>query len=176
MFVSPKAILRNVINNKYDREQKIYCIGLSIAFWLAIIYIVFISSSISRANDRNHRISLDLTDVEKYHLDLDAEQTKSHNENCSYWDCFNVYRCGERLSIYVYPLQDFVDETVKGVAAESTLSVLSREFFEILKVIIESPYYTPDPKEACVLVPSIDTLNLNRIDPQIVAKALATLP
>lgn len=174
MFVSPGAIFRNLITNKYDREQKLYCVAFLIAFWLVIIYIVFISSSMNRFNDRNRRISLDLSSVDKIILENDGEESKLHNENCSYWDCFNVYRCGERLSIYVYPLQDFIDD--KSTSAESSSSVLSREFFEILKIIIESPYYTPDPKEACILVPSIDTLNLNRIEPRFVAKALATLP
>lgn len=173
MFVSPKAIFRNLINNKYDREQKLYCVGVLICFWLVIIYIVFISS-VNRSNDPNHRISLDLSSVDKLILENDGEESKLHNENCSYWDCFNVYRCGDRLSIYVYPLQDFIDD--KSTSAKSSLSVLSREFFEILKIIIESSYYTPDPKEACILVPSIDTLNLNRIEPKTVAKALATLP
>lgn len=174
MFVSPKAFFRNIINNKYDREQKLYFGGILIVFWLVIIYIVFISPSINRSNDRNRRISLDLSSVDKLILDNDGEETKLRNENCSYWDCFNVYRCGERLSIYVYPLQDFIDDN--SSSAKSSLSILSREFFEILKIIIESPYYTPDPKEACILIPSIDTLNLNRIEQKTVAKALATLP
>lgn len=163
-----------MLNNKYEKEQKVYCVAVCILIWIAIIYVIVISSPISHANERNERISLDLNNVEKFRLKKDAELSRQRNENCSYWDCFNIYRCGERLSIYVYPLKDYYD--AERADAKSSLSILSREFFEILKVLIESPYYTSDPKEACILVPSIDTLNLNRIDPSMVAKALASLP
>lgn len=177
--MSIKNIFRQIFNNKYEREHKIYCATICIAIWIAIIYVIIISSPITYANERNQRISLDLSAVEKLHLDNDAELSRSHNNNCSFWDCFNVYRCGERLSIYIYPLTDFIDDSTpleKSSQSTSTLSVLSREFFEILKIIIESPYYTSDPKEACILVPSIDTLNLNRLNPTTIAKALVTLP
>lgn len=169
--MSVKNLIRQIINSKYEREQKIYYVTICIIIWIAIIYVIIISSPITHANERNQRISLDLTAVEKVNLENDAELTRNRNENCSYWDCFNVYRCGERLSIYVYPLLDYIDSDDKT----SSLSILSREFFEILKILIESPYYTSDPKEACILVPSIDTLNFNRIKPSTIAKALATL-
>lgn len=173
--------LRQIVNNnKYERDQKICCVTICIAIWIAIIYVIIISSPITHANDRNQRVSLDLNDVEKVYLENDAELARAHNGNCSYWDCFNVYRCGEKLSIYVYPLTNYVDSSgtasTNDKEAKSTLSVLSREFFEILKIIIESPYYTSDPKRACVFIPTIDTLNLNRIRVETVAKALASLP
>lgn len=167
-----KSLARQVWNNKYEREHKIYGIIVCIVIWIAIIYVASITSRYRYFAEKNHRISLDLSAVEKVELDSDAELTRGHNENCSYWDCFDVYRCGERLSIYVYPFYDYIDATDES----SSLSILSREFFEILKIIIESPYYTTDPKDACILVPSIDTLNLNNIKPSAVSKALATLP
>lgn len=168
-----KNLIRHLLNNKYEREQKIYCVAVCIAIWIAIIYVIIISSPITHANERNERISLDLNNVEKFVLEKDAELSHERNENCSYWDCFNIYRCGERLTVYVYPLIDYYDAEQSD--PKSTISVLSREFFEILKIIIESPYYTSDPKEACILVPSIDTLNLNRLDSSTVTKALASL-
>lgn len=169
-----KNLIRQILNNKYEREQKIYCVAVCIAIWIAIIYIIIISSPITHANERNERISLDLNNVETFRLEKDAELSRRRNENCSYWDCFNIYRCGERLSIYVYPLIDYYD--ADKPEAKSTLAVLSKEFFDILKIIIESPYYTSDPKDACLLIPTIDTLNLKRIDASTVSKALATLP
>lgn len=172
--MSVKNVIRQLVNNKYEREQKIYCVAVCIAIWIAIIYVIIISSPITHANERNERISLDLENVEKVHLEKDAELARRRNENCSYWDCFNIYRCGERLSIYIYPLIDYHDAAKPE--SKSSLTILSKEFFEILKIIIESPYYTSDPKEACLLVPSIDTLNLKRIEPSVVAKALASLP
>lgn len=169
-----KNFIRQILNNKYEREQKIYCVAVCIAIWIAIIYVIIISSPITHANERNERISLDLKNVETFRLEKDAELSRRRNNNCSYWDCFNIYRCGERLSIFVYPLNDFHD--AEKPDEQSSLSILSKEFFEILKIIIESPYYTADPKEACLLIPSIDTLNLKNIDPLTVSKALATLP
>lgn len=169
-----KNIFRHLINNKYEREQKIYYVAVGIVVWIALIYVVIVSWPITQASVRNERISLDLTAVPKFELEADAELARQRNENCSYWDCFNIYRCGERLSIYIYPLVDYQDAQHPNAA--SSLSVLSREFFEILKVLVESPYYTADPTQACLLVPSIDTLNLKRIDPVTVSKALASLP
>lgn len=179
-MMSVKNVIRQIVNNKYEKDQKIYCVTICIAIWIAIIYVIIISSPITHANERNQRISLDLQNIDKIHLESDSELTRAHNGNCSFWDCFNVYRCGEKLSIYVYPLNDYVEDiganTNENGEASSTLSVLSKEFFELLKIIIESPYYTADPKDACILIPSIDTLNLKRIKIELVAKALATLP
>lgn len=167
-----KHLARQVWNNKFEREHKLYGLAVCIVIWLAIIYVVTITSRYRHATEKSQRISLDLSGVEKIHLENDAEQTHTHNENCSHWDCFNVYRCGERLSIYVYPLYDYIDAS----DGSSTLNILSREYFELMKIIIESKYYTNDPKEACILLPSIDTLNMKHIKPSTVAKALATLP
>lgn len=57
--------------------------------------------------------------------------------NSSHWFCSNIYRCEEWLSIYVGPSNDYYD--VEKPDAKSSLSILGKEFIEILKVIIESP-------------------------------------
>lgn len=97
------------------------------------------------------------------------------NPQCSYWDCFNVYRCGhtghDRITVYVYPLRKFVDEN--NVPATE---VMSKEYFLILEAIINSKYYTANPKEACLFVPSIDTLNQDRLRINLTSKALQSLP
>lgn len=174
-----KQTLRQLVNHKYEKEQKIYFAIVCLVVWIAAVYLIIISSSKTSSNDRYQRISLDLKAIDTVQLENDAELAHQHNGNCSFWDCFNVYRCGEKLSVYVYPLIDYIDTTASNKhnkEASSTISVLSKEFFEILKSLVESPYYTSDPKEACILVPSIDTLNLNRINNDLVAKALLTLP
>lgn len=170
------------VNHRYEKDKKFYCITIGLALWFAIIYIIIVSSSIKSTSERYQRFSLNLADVESVFIESDSELPRAHNGNCSFWDCFNVYRCGEKLSIYVYPLIDYVgvnenaDSGNEAKEYTSTLSALSREFYEILKIIIESPHYTSDPKAACILVPSIDTLNMNRISSGLVAKALARLP
>lgn len=119
-------------------------------------------------------VTLDLASVAQISLESDAEVARARNPNCSYWDCFNVYKCGhgnaDRMSVYVYPLQTFVDAS--SLAAATTLS---KEFYFILKAIVDSPYYTADPNEACVFVPSIDLMNQNRVNADLAAKALASL-
>lgn len=174
-----RQTLRQLANHKYEKEQKIYFAIICLIISTAAIYWIVISSCKSKSNDRYQRISLDLKSIDTIQLDNDAELARQHNENCSFWDCFNVYRCGDKLGVYVYPLIDYVDADISdknSKEASSTISVLSKEFSEILKSILESPYYTSDPKEACILIPSIDILNLNRINNDIVAKALQALP
>ncbi|ETN63850.1 exostosin-2 [Anopheles darlingi] len=133
-------------------------------------------------NATTEQLSLELTDIPQMVLDKDAELARARNRNCSYWDCFNVYRCGqrspvgtdgeqERILIYVYPLKEYVDADSKQPAYQ-----LSREFYHIVKTVVGSPYYTSNPNEACLFLPTIDTLNQNRIDTNLVGKALASLP
>lgn len=136
------------------------------------------------------RVSLDLADIPPVVLDKEAELARARNRNCTYWDCFNVYRCGqraptlddgggggdgemdaERISIYVYPLKEYLDADSRRPAGQ-----LSREFYRIVQTVVDSPYYTANPNEACLFLPTLDTLNQNRIDTTLVGKALASLP
>lgn len=170
-----KTLLRQLATHTCDKEQKIYSGIICLTLWIGIVYLIFGGWLFGASTDRNGRISLELTDVEKLVLEHDAELARGHNDNCSYWDCFDVYRCGENLTIYIYPLVNYVDAG-DDRGQYGTMKHFSREFFEILKTITESPYYTANPKEACIFVPSIDTLNLNRASDKVVAKALALLP
>ncbi|XP_045769898.1 exostosin-2 [Maniola jurtina] len=93
--------------------------------------------------------------------------------NCTYWNCFNVYKCGrgghDKITIYIYPLKDYRTED------DESISRFSREFYEILHTIKSSKYYTSSPDEACLLVPSIDTLNQNYFHSEYVSQALQSL-
>ncbi|XP_063703172.1 exostosin-2 [Culicoides brevitarsis] len=108
----------------------------------------------------------------KHVLDQDSEVARARDPTCSYWDCFNVYRCGQqRLLVYVYPnARDFVDEN--GNKADK----FTKEFYVMLQTIINSRYYTSNPNEACIFVPSIDMLSQANINIDLVNKALAALP
>ena len=147
--------------------------------FLLIVFMFFIVEDSQDNDNLNEKLSLDLIDIPQIVLDKDAELARARNSNCSYWDCFNVYKCGqrngdddrERISIYVYPIKEYVDSDQHKQAF-----TLTREFHTILKTIVDSPYYTPNPNDACLFVPSIDTLNQNRIDVNLVGKALASLP
>ncbi|XP_018334859.1 exostosin-2, partial [Agrilus planipennis] len=106
---------------------------------------------------RNHRVSHTL------------------NSSCSHWDCFNIYRCGrtghDRIAVYIYPLKKYVD--ANNVPLTETIS---REFYMILESILKSKYYTANPYEACLFVPSLDMLNQERLQLNLTSSVLSSLP
>lgn len=113
---------------------------------------------------------LDLNDFNHVRFDKDAELARKRNPNCSFYDCFDVYRCGNhqnKVAIYVYPLTQYSEE--------NSSTWISKEFYKILQTLVNSHYYTPNPNEACVFVPSIDLLNQNLIDKNLIGKALSSL-
>lgn len=174
--MSKTSLLKQVIAPTKTAE-KTYRILIVAAFFLcAIASVCFLLHYLvrqTRPHAKYYRISLDLSSIEHSLIEEDAELALAKNPNCSHWDCFNVYKCGhrdqERIAIYVYPLQTYTDS--QGTSAFT----LSKEFYYMLKAIVESPYYTPNPQEACIFVPSIDVLNQNKINVNLVSKALASL-
>ncbi|XP_068146817.1 exostosin-2 [Drosophila tropicalis] len=119
-----------------------------------------------------HTLVLDLTHSQEILLQSDAaEQRIERNGNCTFWDCLNIYKCEhDRLKVYIYPLQEFVDEKTDKVA-----STLSSEYFQILEAVLKSRYYTSNPNEACLFLPSLDLLNQNMFDKHLAGMALTTL-
>lgn len=118
------------------------------------------------------RDSLDhLTEITVSHTSL----SHSTQTNCTYYTCFNVYKCSHtqsgNIGVYVYPLFEYVDEDGVPVTKKIT-----QEFYDLLKAVTKSQYFTSDPKEACLFIPSIDLLNQNRLRPKDVGKALTLLP
>lgn len=100
---------------------------------------------------------------------------RATNRKCSHWDCFDIYKCGrtghDRITVYVYPLRRFLDEN--GLEATETMS---KQYYAILRAIIDSNYYTANPNEACLFVPPVDTLSQDRINLNLTSKALNSLP
>ncbi|CAI8005614.1 Exostosin-1b [Geodia barretti] len=80
--------------------------------------------------------------------------------NCTMGRCFNAGRCGGDFRVYVYPDNDGVK--VSGL------------YRKILRILRNSPYYTSDPDEACVLVPSWDTLDRDKLSDEYVMKLPST--
>lgn len=169
-----KASNLSVIKNQYKNFFLAVFLVLVITI-LTTITIILLSFS-TDTNNRYHKISLanvrSLPEVLIYDKTLFAT---SRNAQCTYWDCFNVYRCGhtghDRISIYVYPLKKYVDE--RGMPATE---LMSQEFYLILNTIINSKYYMPDPNKACFFVPSIDMLSQNRFQTNLTSRALNILP
>ncbi|XP_017768958.1 PREDICTED: exostosin-2 [Nicrophorus vespilloides] len=94
------------------------------------------------------------------------------NKKCTYWDCFNLYRCGntghDRITVYVYPLKKYLD-------GRDASSVISKEYYRILEAVIDSKYYTANPNEACLFVPSVDTLSQDNLQTNFTTKILNNL-
>lgn len=70
-------------------------------------------------------------------------------KSCSMESCFDKTRCLHNFKVYVYPIQP----------GQKICPV----FAKILKVLKESSFYTDDPKQACLLVPNVDTLDRDRL-------------
>lgn len=94
---------------------------------------------------------LSLSDVhhEKPHsVAIALSLDKRSNNQCTMGACFDVTRCLQAGSFKVFVYPESNDNT-----AHSPL------FQKILSVIRNSGYYTSDPSEACLFVPSLDTLD-----------------
>lgn len=68
---------------------------------------------------------------------------------CRMETCFDFSKCEKDFKVYVYPQ----DET----------NTPSPSYLKLLNVLLESRYYTSDPKEACLFVLSVDTLDRDRL-------------
>jgi glucuronyl/N-acetylglucosaminyl transferase EXT2 len=97
--------------------------------------------------------------------------------DCDLFSCFNIYKCGrsslghDRLSVHVYPYRTFLLPDGSPVSEG-----LTKEYWEFLTAVRDSGYFTSDPSEACVFVPSIDVSNEYRVRPYETGQALASLP
>ncbi|PSN40914.1 Exostosin-2 [Blattella germanica] len=175
-MTSKMALKPGPLLNRYRH----FFLGLFVFLLLSFSVVVFIhylpTGGYEGREKVYQQISLDNVDrVPEIVIPSNAPLSEGRNPHCSYYDCFNVYRCGHRgsnkIQVYVYPLKKYVDERRIPVGSQ-----MSREFYFILQTIVESKYYTPNPEEACILVPSIDTLNQNRFRTMETSVALASLP
>lgn len=155
-------------------------------FFIALVVILIISIfsalilyswSFSSGSSRKYEkiVLKNLNNLPQVQLKDKHAASKPRNAKCTYWDCFNIYRCGrtghDRIAVYIYPLKEYVD--VNGAPGAG---LISKQYYLILDSIRNSKYYTANPHEACLLVPSIDTLNQERVRSDVVSKALQSLP
>lgn len=169
------GLLKQTLLQKLS-EKSYRLVLIASVFCAAIGAVCLLLNVLIRQNSSqpiNKRISFDLSTIPQTIIEADTEMSLKRDPNCSLWDCFDMYKCGTReqykMAIYVYPLQTYVD------TAGTNAFKLSKEFYTLLKTIVDSPYYTPNPEEACILIPSMDTLNENRISNTLVAQSLSTL-
>ena len=87
------------------------------------------------------------------------------NRQCDMGSCFDYSRCENGFKVYVYPQ---VEDTK-----------VSPIYQKVIKAIQNSRYYTAIPEEACILVPSLDTLDRDLLSKDFVnnlSKKLLELP
>ena len=100
---------------------------------------------------------------------------EKRDSTCLAHSCFDIFRCtvneNKLISVYVYPFTNFLDENGRTIN-----KAMSQEFYELLTAIMKSKYYTADLAKACIIVPSVDTLNQNGMDIKGYARILASLP
>ena len=175
-MTSKMALKPGPLLNRYRH----FFIGLFVILLLSLVIVAvvhYLPTGVYEGRGKVYQhISLDDLDrVPEVVIATNAPLSEGRNPHCSYYDCFNVYRCGHtgsnKIQVYVYPVRKYVDERDIPVGGQ-----MSREFYFILQTILESKYYTPNPEEACILVPSIDTLNQNRFRVMETSEALASLP
>ncbi|KAL9877122.1 exostosin glycosyltransferase sotv isoform 1-T4 [Glossina fuscipes fuscipes] len=159
---------------RFEAQHNVCNAILSLALVLSVVYLYnfFNQSDDVKHYKRNfNMISLNLNNIDELLLHDSADAARGRNANCTIWTCVNIYRCGQdRIKVFVYPLQEYVDANSGERAAH-----LTNEFYQILNAIVKSPYYTPNPNKACLFVPSIDLLNQNNIRAALVNKALGSL-
>lgn len=113
--------------------------------------------------------------MQKVIIPSNSPLSLERNNRCSYYNCFNVYRCGksgdQRIQVYIYPLKQYINEF-----GEPIIQHLSKEFYLIMQTVLHSKYYTSDPYNACIFIPSFDTLAQNNFLVKETSQALNKLP
>lgn len=178
--MAAESLLKTGKHSKYTSYRKIlyhrFFVGLLLFIVVSLVFtVVFNAFSGSTPRiDVYQAVNLDSTSVEVVKISGSSLVSEARVTNCTYSDCFDVYRCGRgghnKITIYIYPLQNY--QTENG----NSISQFSKEFYIILDTIKRSKYYTPNPEEACLLVPSIDTLNQHSFSSKHVSQALQSLP
>lgn len=133
---------------------------LTLFIGMLTFYIVFKSNS-EESQELPHS-SIRSAGRETVNMQNLVTKPTPQDSKCAYHTCVNVFHCGyndmTRISVYVYPLVQYSDENGYLLSP-----VLSREFYEILEAISQSPYHTDNPEMACLYVPTLDTLNQNNV-------------
>lgn len=175
--MAPEPLLKSVkASNSYRKIlYHRFFVGLLLFIVVSLVFSVLFNvfSGSSPRTDYHAPVNLALGSAPTVRLKSGYHEASERLINCSYCDCFDVYRCGrgghDRITIYIYPLNNY--QTEEGAA----ISHFSREFYLILDIIRNSKYYTANPEEACLLVPSVDTLNQHTFSPKHVSRALQNL-
>lgn len=131
---------------------------LFILFLLLLVLFFFLTKNREEGLTSNQRWERLVDRAEDVQLDPSMVGSKAASKSCNMFNCFDVYRCGVvgrgGLKVFIHP------PTVWTKPSGDEVAPLTTEFYEMLEAVHSSPYYTEDPSEACLFIPSIDLLNL----------------
>ena len=142
---------------------------LVVAALFSLGFLVLTVNKASQNGESSHhstefRPYLEFADF-KYEEDfhVSARQRRDTNSrinkasNCRMESCFDYSLCRKGFKVYVYPEKEKV----------------SGKYAEILASIRASRFYTTDPKEACIFVLSIDTMDRDTLSSEFVKNVQA---
>ena len=111
-----------------------------------------------------------LINAPKIPIVLPSQETKTL-DNCHHYNCFNVYKCGgsHKKALVHIPQPFSIIKDSKEVSPP-----LTRDYIDILEAIVNSEFYTENPKEACVIIPAFNLINEAQLDPMLTSKSLAS--
>jgi len=94
-----------------------------------------------------------VTDENDFVAAISAGTERRRTSDCRMSNCFDFSRCvvGE-FRVYVYP----------------PIGLVSVNYGQILRALKASRYYTSDPKQACVFILAIDTLDRDKLSAEYV--------
>lgn len=96
----------------------------------------------------------------------------SQDKDCDFYSCFDLSRCihlsTKHVTVHLY------DSQPTGVAA----AAVSREHREMINAVRSSPYSkeVEGPQNACLFIPPLDLLNLQKLAPFSTREYLQQLP
>ena len=77
------------------------------------------------------------------------EKRRSAPTKCTMETCFDFTNCKNDFKVYIYGSQP--------------QQKLSGTYSKVIQILKESKYYTADPKTACLFIPSLDTLDRDKL-------------
>lgn len=98
-----------------------------------------------------------------------------YKTKCRFYNCFEPSRCivavEDLLGVHVGDVFDFLSPQ------DTTISpTLSKEYMELLSAVKGSRYHVNDPSDACVFIPSVDTLSQSTVSANTMSTLLNSLP
>ncbi|XP_051881274.1 exostosin-1-like [Pristis pectinata] len=128
--------------------------------WINLLNSYF--SSEDGRSDEEEAIHLDLNPGLSPRQKREVKANVYKNRKCRMETCFDSSLCQRNgFKVYIYPLQ-------KG-------EKISESYQKILTTIEDSRYYTSDPRQACLFVLSIDTLDRDQLSFQYVHNVKAKI-